>query len=180
MKTLFTFLFPMAALAVSGASIRNVYLPPWYDRAAFQRVELELKDLPAAFVQLDLPCTITCTNQIILVNQGHAHTTLSIDLKRTPATFPIVVLTTGTNGRLTPQQKLICHLSLVPMPFTVEVRGDTFSVTNLTEEPFVLEYARNLAITSRDDRHIVGTLHASGSIKLKGRAEIRLNPKPRS
>ena len=166
MKTLFTFLFPLAALAVSGASIRNVYLPPWYDRAAFQRVELELKDLPAAFVQLDLPCTITCTNQIILVNQGHAHTTLSIDLKRTPATFPIVVLTTGTNGRLTPQQKLICHLSLVPMPITVEVRGDTFSVTNL--------------ITSRDDRHIGGTLHASGSIKLKGRAEIRLNPKPRS
>lgn len=180
MRTLFTFLFPLAALAVSGASIRNVYLPPWYDRAAFQRVELELKDLPAAFVQLDLPCTITCTNQIILVNQGHAHTTLSIDLKRTPATFPIVVLTTGTNGRLTPQQKLICHLSLVPMPITVEVRGDTFSVTNLTEEPFVLEHARNLTITSRDGRHIVGILHASGSIKLKGMAEIGLNPKPRS
>jgi len=180
MRTLFTSLFLLAALAVSGASIRNVYLPPWYDRAAFQRVELELKDLPAAFVQLDLPCSVSCTNQIIVVNQGNAHTPLSIDLKRTPVTFPIVILAPGTNGRMTPHQKLICHLSLVPMPFTVEVRGDTFSVTNLTEAPFVLEYATNLTITSRGDRHIVGTLHASGSIKLRGRAEIRLNPKPRS
>ena len=180
MRTLFTSLFLLTALAVSGASIRNVYLPPWYDRAAFQRIDLELKDLPAAFVQLDLPCSVSCTNQIIVVNQGHAHTMLSIDLKRTPATFPIVVLAPGTNGRMTPHQKLICHLSLVPMPFAVEVRGDTFSVTNLTEDHFVLEYARNLTITSRSDRHIVGTLHAIGSIKLKGRAEIRLNPKPRS
>lgn len=180
MRDLLNLLFLLPALATSAAAIRDVCLPPWYDQAAFQWVELELKDLPSAFVQLDLPCTVSCTNKIIVVNQGHAHATLSIDLKRTPATFPILVLAPGTNGSMTPRQKLICHLSLVPIPFTVEVRGNTFSVTNLTEEPFVLEYARNLTITSRGERHIVGTLHASGSIKLKGRAEIRLNPKPRS
>ena len=84
------------------------------------------------------------------------------------------------NGRMTPRQKLICHLSLVPLPIKVEVRDDTFTVTNLTEEPFELEHAEAVNITSQDDRHIAGTLNGSGRLKLKGRAEIRLNPKPGS
>ena len=180
MKALFSLLFLLPALAASAAAIRDICLPPWYDQAAFQRVELELKDLPSAYVQLDCPCTVSCTNQIVPVSGGTARATFLIDLKRTPTTFPIVVLVPSANNRMTSHQKLICHLSLVPAPFTVEVRGDAFSVTNLTEEAFVLENARNLTITSRDDRHVVGILHGSGSLKLKGKAEIRLNPKRRS
>jgi hypothetical protein len=177
MKLLLLFMLP--ALAAAGSTIRDVCLPPWYDRAPFQSVELELKDLSANYVHLDHPCTISCSNQVVLVSNGIARATLLIDLKRTPATFPIIVMAPDANGRTTAHQKLICHLSLVSSPVQIEVRGDTFSVTNLTDDPFVLEHARDLTITSRDERHIIGTFHGSGQLKLKGRAEIRLNIKPR-
>lgn len=176
----FLLLFMLPALAATGASIRDVCLPPWYDQAAFQRVELELKDLPGNYVQLDHPCTVFLTNQVVLVRNGAARATLLIDLKKTPATFPIIVMAPDANGRMTPQQKLICHLSLVPSPIRIEVRDDkTFSVTNLTEEPFVLEHTQDLTIVSRDEQHITGTLHGSGRLKLRGRPEILLNPRPR-
>ena len=61
----FLLLFMLPALAAAGSSIRDVCLPPWYDQAAFQRVELELEDLAANYVQLDHPCTIFCTNQVV-------------------------------------------------------------------------------------------------------------------
>ena len=171
----FLLLFMLPALAATGSSIRDVCLPPCYDQAAFQRFELELKDLSVHCVQLDHPCTLFCTNQVVMVSNGMARARLLIDLKKTPATFPIIVMAPDANGRMKPRQRLICHLSLVPLCIKVEVRGDTFTVTNLTEEPFELEHAENLTITSRDDRHIAGTLNGSGRLKLKGRAEIRLN-----
>ena len=178
MKLFLKLLFILPALAAAGSSIREVYLPPWYDNASFQTFELEIKDLPVHCVQLDHPCTLFCTNQVVMVSNGVARAWLLIDLKKTPATFPIIVMAPDANGRMTPRQKLICHLSLVPLPIQVEVRGDTFTVTNLTEEPFELERADAVNITSQDDRHIAGTLNGSGRLKLKGRAEIRLNRKP--
>ena len=175
----FLLLFVLPALA-AGASIRDVCLPPWYDQATFQRVEIELKDLPGNYVQLDHPCTVFLTNQVVLVSNGTARAALLIDLKKTPTTFPILVMAPDANGQMTPQQKLICHLSLVPSPIQIVVRGDsTFSLTNLTEEPFVLEHADDLTITSRDEQHITGTVHGKGRLKLRGRAEILLNPRPR-
>ena len=51
----FLLLFMLPALAATGSSIRDVCLPPWYDQAAFQRVELELEDLAANYVQLHQP-----------------------------------------------------------------------------------------------------------------------------
>ena len=176
----FLLLFVLPTLAAAGASIRDVCLPPWYDQAAFQRLELELKGLPGNYVQLDHPCTVFLTNHVVLVSNGTARATLLIDLKRTPATFPIIVMAPDATGRMTPQQKLICHLSLVPSPIQIEVRGDsTFSLTNLTGEPFVLEHAEDQTITSRDEQHITGTLHGKGRLKLRGRAEILLNARPR-
>ena len=61
MKLLLKLLFILPALAATGSSIRDVCLPPCYDQAAFQRVELELKDLSANYVQLDHPCTLFCS-----------------------------------------------------------------------------------------------------------------------
>ncbi len=176
----FLLLFMLPALAAAGASIRDVCLPPWYDQAAFQRVELELKELPGNYVQLDHPCTVFLTNHVVLVRNGAARATLLIDLKKTPATFPIIVMAPDANGRMTPQQKLICHLSLVPSPIQIVVGGDnSFSLTNLTEEPFEIEHTEDLTITSRDEQHITGTLHGRGRLKLRGRAEILLNARPR-
>jgi hypothetical protein len=43
-------------------------------------------------------------------------------------------------------------------------------VTNLTEEPFELERAEAVNITSQDDRHIAGTLNGSGRLKLRDSA----------
>jgi len=37
------------------------------------------------------------------------------------------------------------------------------------------QFAEAVNIASQDDRHIAGTLSGSGRLKLKGRAEIRLN-----
>jgi hypothetical protein len=177
MKFFLQLLFILPALAATG-SIQDVYLPPWCDREAFQTFDLEIKDLRVNCVQLDHPCTLFCTNQVVVVSNGIARARLLIDLKKTPATFPIIVLAPDANGRMTPCQRLICHLSLVAQPIQVEVRGDIFTVTNLTEEPFELEHAEAVNITSQDDRHIAGTLNGSGRLKLKGKAEIRLSRKP--
>ena len=44
MKLLLKLLLILPALAATGSSIREVYLPPWYDNASFQTFELEIRD----------------------------------------------------------------------------------------------------------------------------------------
>jgi hypothetical protein len=60
------------------------------------------------------------------------------------------------------------------------VQGETFAITNLTEEPFEVERTENLIITSRDERHIHGLLKGNGRLKLKGRAVVPLGPNARA
>lgn len=165
--------------AANASSIRDLYLPPWHAKAARQIFELELKDLKTDRIALDHPCTVTLNTQIIKVTNGVAKAILSIDLRTTPSTFPLVVMVVDSNGRTTEYEKLLCHLSLVAEPIQVHVRGNTFALTNLSEEPFELERAENLTITSHDARHILGSLKGNGRLKLKGRAEIALVPNRR-
>lgn len=168
------------ALSAEASNVRELYLPPWYAKAARQIFQLELKDLKAARVFLDHPCTVSLDKSIIEVTGGVARATLSIDLRTTPATFPLVVMAVDANGRKTEHEKLMCHLSLVAEPIQIRVQGETFALTNLGEEPFEVERVENLTITSQDARHIRGTLKGSGRLKLKGRAEIALTPNRRA
>jgi hypothetical protein len=170
----------LSILAADASSLRDLYLPPWYDKATRQIFQLELKDLKMDRIQLDLPCTISVNQQIIEVTNGVAEATLFIDLRKTPSTFPLVIMAVDANGRMAEYRKLICHLSLVAVPVQVCVLGETFAVTNLTEEPFEVERAENLIITSQDERHIHGTLKGNGRLKLKGRAVIPLFPNARA
>jgi hypothetical protein len=165
-----------SALAANASSVRELYLPPWHAKAARQVFQLELKDLKARRILLDHPCTVSLDKQIIEVTDGVAKVAMSIDLRTTPATFPLVIMAVDANGRTTEYEKLMCHLSLVTEPVQVRIKGETFAITNLTEEPFELEQTENLIITSRDDRHILGTLKGNGRLKLKGRGEISLVP----
>lgn len=168
------------ALSAKASSVRDLYLPPWYAKAARQIFQLELKDLKAARILLDHPCTVSPDKHVIEVTNGVAKAALSIDLRTTPATFPLVIMTVDANGRTTEYEKLMCHLSLVVEPVQVRVQGDSFALTNLTEEPFEVERAENLTITSQDVRHIRGTLKGSRRLKLKGRTEIALTPNRRA
>ena len=170
----------LSTLAADASSLRDLYLPPWYDQAARQIFQLELKDLKLDRIQLHLPCTISVNQQIIEVTNGVAKATLFIDLRKTPSTFPLVIMAMDANGQMTECKKLICHLSLVALPVQVDVQGETFAITNLTEEPFEVERAENLIITSRDERHIHGMLKGNGRLKLKGRAVIPLVPNARA
>ena len=170
----------LSTLVADASSLRDLYLPPWYDKAVRQIFQLELKDLKMDRIQLDLPCTISVNQQLIEVTNGVAEATLFIDLRKTPSTFPLVIMAVDANGRMTEFRKLICHLSLVALPVQVNVQGETFAIINLTEEPFELERAENLIITSRDERHIHGTLKGNGLLKLKGRAVIPLVPNARA
>ncbi len=180
MRAGIAFFILFCALAAGAASVRDLYLPPWYDKADRQIFELELKDVEANRIQLDHPCTISVTNRPVEVANGVARVTLSVNLKTSPTTFPLVVMAVDANGRMAEYEKLICHLSLIPVQVQVQVQGNAFALTNLTEEPFELERAENLSITSQDDRHIRGTLKGSGRLKLKGRAEIPLVPNRRA
>lgn len=166
--------------AANASSVRDLYLPPWHAKAARQIFELELKDLKTHRILLDHPCTVSLNKPIIEVTNGVARAILSIDLRTTPSTFPLMIMAVDARGQMTEYEKLMCHLSLVPEPIQVHVQGDTFALTNLTEEPFELERAENLTITSHDARHILGTLKGSGRLKLKGRAEIALVPNRRA
>lgn len=170
----------LSTLAADASSLRDLYLPPWYDQAARQIFQLELKDLKLDRIQLDLPCTISVNQQLIEVTNGVAKATLFIDLRKTPSTFPLVIMAMDANGQMTEYKKLICHLSLVALPVQVDVQGETFAITNLTEEPFEVERAENLIITSQGERHIHGTLKGNGRLKLKGRAVILLIPTARA
>ena len=169
----------LSTLVAKASSIRDLYLPPWYDKADRQIFQLELRDVKADRIQLDHPCTISLSKKVIEVTNGVAMATLFIDLRETPSTFPLVVMAVDAKGRMTEYEKLICHLSLMPLPVQVHVQGETFAITNLTEEPFEVEHAENLTVTSRDDRHIRGSLKGSGRLKLKGRAVIPLVPNTR-
>lgn len=169
-----------SALVANASSVRDLYLPPWHVKAARQIFQLELKDLKAGRILLDHPCTVSLNKQILEVTNGAAKATLSIDLRTTPSTFPLVIMVVDASGRMTEHEKLMCHLSLVTEPVQVRVQGQTFAITNLTEEPFELERTENLTITSQDDRHILGTFKGSGRLKLKRRAEIPLVPNKRS
>lgn len=180
MRTGIAFFILSCALAAGASSVRDLYLPPWYDKADRQIYQLELTDVKAGRIHLDHPCTVSVTNGPVEVANGVARVTLLVDLKKTPTTFPVVIMAVAANGRMTEYEKLICHLSLISVPVRVDVQGDTFALTNLTEEPFQLERAENLTITSQDDRHIRGTLKGSGRLKLKGRAEIQLVPNGRA
>lgn len=166
--------------AANASSVRDLYLPPWHAKAARQIFELELKDLKTDRILLDHPCTVSLSKPIIEVTNGVARAILSIDLRTTPSTFPLMIMAVDARGQMTEYEKLMCHLSLVPEPIQVHVQGDTFALTNLTEEPFELERAENLTITSHDSRHILGTLEGSGRLKLEGRAEIALVPNRRA
>ena len=170
----------LSTLVADASSLRDLYLPPWYDQAARQIFQFELKDLKMDRIQLDHPCTISLNKQIIEVTNGVAAATLFIDLRKTPSTFPLVIMAVDANGRMTEYQKLICHLSLVALPVQVYAQGETFAITNLTEEPFEVERTGNLIITSQDARHIHGTLKGNGRLKLKGRAVIPLGPNARA
>lgn len=168
------------ALSAEASNVRELYLPPWYAKAARQVFQLELKDLKAARILLDHPCTVLVDKRIIEVTGGVAKAALSIDLRTTPATFPLVIMTVDADGRTAEHEKLMCHLSLVAEPLQVRVQGETFALTNLTEDPIEVERAENLIITSQDARHICGTLKGSGLLKLKGRTEIALTPNRRA
>jgi hypothetical protein len=170
----------LSTLVADASSLRDLYLPPWYDKAARQIFQLELNDLKMDRIQLHLPCTISVNQQIIEVTNGVAKATLFIDLRKTPSTFPLMIMAVDANGRMTEYKKLICHLSLVALPVQVYVQGETFAITNLTEEPFEVERAENLVITSQGERHIHGTLKGNGRLKLKGRALILLIPTARA
>ena len=170
----------LSTLVADASSLRDLYLPPWYDKAARQMFQLELKGLKMDRIQLDHPCTISVNQQIIEVTNGVAKATLFIDLSKTPSTFPLVIMAVDANGQMTEYKKLICHLSLVALPVQVYVQGETFSITNLTEEPFEVERTGNLIITSQDERHIHGTLKGTGRLKLRGRAVIPLVPNARA
>ncbi|ODU24053.1 MAG: hypothetical protein ABS95_02365 [Verrucomicrobia bacterium SCN 57-15] len=180
MKSCVAICILLSALAANASSIRDLYLPPCYDKAARQIFHLELKDLKADRILLDHPCTVSLDNQIIGTTNGSAKATLFIDLRTTPSTFPLVVMAVDAKGRMMEYEKLVCHLSLVTEPVQIRVQGETFAITNLTEEPFEIERAERLTITSHNDRHILGTLKGSGRLKLKGRAEILLNPNRRT
>ncbi len=163
-------------LAANASNVRDLYLPSWYAKAVRQIFRLELKDLKAERILLDQPCTVSPVRRTIEVTNGATSVNLSIDLRTTPSTFPLVVLAVDDKGRTTEYERLICHLSLVAEPIQIRIKGETFAITNLTEEPFELERTANLTITSQDDRHILGTLKGSGRLKLKGRAEMSLVP----
>jgi hypothetical protein len=180
MRAWIAFFILFCTLAARAASVRDLYLPPWYDKANRQIFQLELRDVKANRIELDHPCTISVTNRTLEVTDGVAKVTLFIDLKSTPTTFPLVIMALDARGQTTEYEKLMCHLSLVAQPIQVCVQGDTFALTNLTEEPFELEQAVGLAIASQDDRHVRGTLKGSGRLKLKGRAEIPLVPNRRA
>jgi len=170
--------FVVSVARASG--VRDLYLPPWHEKAARQPFQLELKDLKADRILLDHPCTVSLNKQIIEVTNGVARAALSIDLRTTPSTFPLVIMAVDARGQAKEYEKLMCHLSLVAQPIQVHVQGEAFAITNLTEEPLELERAENLTITSHDARHILGTLKGNGRLKLKGRAEITLFPNRRA
>lgn len=166
----------LSTLAANASNVRNLYLPPWYAKAARQIFRLELKDLKAERIVLDHPCTVSPSRRTIEVTNGATSVNLLIDLRTTPSTFPLVIMAVDGKGRTTEYERLICHLSLVTEPVQVQIKDEVFAITNLTEEPFELERTANLTIASHDDRHILGTLKGSGLLKLKGRAEISLVP----
>ena len=81
----------LPALATAGSSIREVYPAALgADNASFQTFELEIKDLPVHYVQSTPAPLAAPTGSVVPVSNGTARARLLMDLKKTPATFPIM------------------------------------------------------------------------------------------
>jgi hypothetical protein len=166
-------------LRASQSNITEIFLPPWYSKASTQTFQLELKDLAADQIALDHPCSISIVQQSVAVTNGMAKVTLSIDLRTTPTTFPIIILAVDEKGRCIECRKLNCHLSLVPTPVRIAIHGTDFILSNLTDRPFDIDGFDNLAIFFQDDRQVRGTLKGKAWIHFKTQGRIQLNPNER-
>lgn len=174
MRTLLALI--VIALPLGAEEIRNLYLPPWYEKADFQIYPLEIETSEPQ-VWIKHPCTVFSTSDAAQTSNGIARATLIIDLKKTQSPFPVLIMVADENGKPTiTRTDLRCHLSLVPSQCQVQTQGDRFRAMNLTEHPLILESWNNLTIHEQTDRHIAGVMHGQGQLQLKGMPVILLHP----
>jgi hypothetical protein len=162
-------------LPLGAEEIRNLYLPPWHEKADFQIYPLEIETSEPQ-VWIKHPCTVFTTSDVVQTSNGIARTSLVIDLKKTQSPFPVLIMVADEKGKPTiTRTDLRCHLSLVPSQYQVRTQGDRFKVTNLTDHPLTVENWANLVIEDQTDRHIAGIMHGQGRLKLKGMPVILLH-----
>jgi hypothetical protein len=164
------------ALPVFGqVEIRNLYLPPWNEKEATQNYTLAIKCEDAGFVKIQHTCTVQC-EEVVATTNGIARVNLTLDLKKTPSPFYVAVQFPDPKGGFAAcRLRYACHLSLVGAPFIRTVRGDTFAITNLTTNPFVVEKADQVSIQETSDWLLRGTYAQGGALKLRELPEIRFN-----
>lgn len=176
MRTLLALMMTALPLTAEEIEIRNLYLPPWYEKADLQIYTLEIK-VSEPQVWIKHPCTVFTTNDVVQTFNGVARANLIIDLKKTQSPFPVLIMVPDENGKPTvTKTELRCHLSLVPMQYQVQTQGDRFTVTNLTEHRLVVESWNNLTIQEQTDRYIHGSLHGEARLKLQNMPAILLHP----
>lgn len=164
---------------LGAEEIRNLYLPPWYEKADFQIYPLEIETSEPQ-VWIKHPCTVFTSSDVAQTSNGIARASLVIDLKKTQSPFPVLIMVADKKGKPTiTRTDLRCHLSLVPSQYQVQTQGDRFKVTNLTERPLTVESWTNLTLHEQTDRHIAGVMHGQGRLKLKGMPMILLRSETR-
>jgi hypothetical protein len=176
MRTLLALMMTALPLTAEEIEIRNLYLPPWYEKADLQIYTLEIK-VSEPQVWIKHACTVFTTNDVVQGSNGVVRTSLIIDLKKTQFPFSILIMVPDDEGKPTiTKSELRCHLSLVPLQYQVHTWGHRFTVTNLTEHPLIVESRTNLTIHEQTDRHITGVLHGEARLKLKDMPAILLHP----
>jgi hypothetical protein len=178
MRTLFQILLVVIVSAHcqgQPVSIRNEFLPLWYQNESNQVCSVQLRGLRSPLVEVKHNCAVTMEHEIVPTTNGQANVCLTVDLRKAENQVIIEVFGLDTSGQLrTLEQEVRYHTSLVPFRVQTVVSGKRFALANLTTAPFQVERSEGVTFEGTNAAALIGTFRSGAFIVLKNHGEIRL------
>jgi len=159
-----------------SVSIRNIFLPMWFQNETNQVCSVQLRGLQSPLVKMKHNCSVTMENEIVPTTNGQVNLCLTVDLRKAAGNpFILQVFGLDANGQLDIlEQEIRCHTSLVPFRVQTAISGNKFALTNLTVAPFQIEQSEGVTFEGTNATAIRGTFRKGAFIRLKDHGEIRL------
>jgi hypothetical protein len=178
MRTLLQILLIVAVSARcrgQPASVRNVFLPLWFQNESNQVCSVHLRDMRSPVAEIKHNCAVTMEHEIVTPTNGQVDLRLTVDLHKAENLFTLQVFGLDSNGQ--PgilEQEIRCHTSLVPFRIQAVIKGDRFALTNLTTPPFQVEQSEGVTFEGTNATVVRGTFRKGAFIRMKDHGEIRL------
>lgn len=151
----------------------TIYLPVHYMGDKVQSCTITFPAMPDGTWNLKTPCYVHAP---ATVSSTTTAIDLVIDLEKTPETFHIHLLSPGSSNQI-PTKVYTIYLSLIPQKYVISQQGNTFHLTNASNQAFRLINQENIEYLKITPFEITGKLNKEGSITLADIGKINLRSK---